>query len=101
VELAGHVGGVERELDLADQEATAIVAVGRDDVDLGVRAGPRPSPPGLRRLPARVVDREVGDAGSDDLLPALAEVREPRGLALDIELASLEQRAVGSTKRYQ
>jgi hypothetical protein len=41
VEQAGHVGCVERELDLADEHAGSIIAMGRYDVDLGVRSPQR------------------------------------------------------------
>lgn len=95
------VGRVERELDLADEEAGPVVMVGGHDVDLGVSAGRRAPPPGLRGLPARVVDGDVGNAGPDDVLPDLAEVRDPRGFGLDVELAASRSERLGSTKRYQ
>jgi hypothetical protein len=90
----GDIGRVERELDLADEHACSVLAMGRHDVDLGVPIRRRTSPPRLCRLPSHVVDRDLRDTGPDDLLPDLAQVRAPRGLGLHVELPGFEQRPV-------
>jgi hypothetical protein len=94
MEQPQNIGRVERELDLTDEHASLIVAMRCHDIDLGVMADRRASPPGLRGLPSRAVDQDIRDAGANDVFPDLTQVREPCGLGLDIELSSFEQRAV-------